>query len=69
MVLRHFATYSRLFGWCGEQLGQGEPSLVEVMMVLISAAKYRFSGGHVSNHFLIYAQEALVAEAATMMCF
>lgn len=50
MVLRNFAPYSRLFGWCGVQLGQGKPSLVEVMMVLISAAKYRFAGGHVPNH-------------------
>lgn len=50
MVLGNVATYSRWFGWCGGRLGQGEPSLVEVMMVLISAAKYRFAGGHVSNH-------------------
>lgn len=36
------------------QLGQGEPFSEEIMVVLISVAKYRLAGSHISSHMALF---------------
>lgn len=42
------------------QVRQGELSLEEIMAVLISVAKYRLAGSHISSHMALFKHKMLL---------